>query len=64
MWKEKLANYLIDVSKYVLTGVVIASFFRDFGDSKLLIYGFGFTVSAFVLMSGLFLINNKEKEKK
>ena len=23
MWKEKLGNYLIDVSKYVLTGIVI-----------------------------------------
>jgi hypothetical protein len=27
--KEKLANYLIDVSKYVLTGVVITSLFND-----------------------------------
>ena len=24
MWKEKLGNYLIDVSKYVLTGLVFA----------------------------------------
>ena len=27
MWKEKLGAYLIDVSKYVLTGIVIASLF-------------------------------------
>ena len=32
MWKEKLGGYLIDVSKYVLTGVVIASLFKDMGD--------------------------------
>ena len=63
MRKEKLANYLIDVSKYIFTGVVIASFFRDFGDSKLLVYGFGFTISAVVLFAGVLLIN-KEKEKK
>ena len=25
MWKEKLGNYLIDVSKYFLTGVFVAS---------------------------------------
>ena len=37
MWKEKLGNYLIDVSKYVLTGVVISSLFKDFGDNRLLI---------------------------
>lgn len=34
MWKEKLGGYLIDVSKYVLTGVVIASLFKDMGDSN------------------------------
>ena len=39
MWKEKLGAYLIDVSKYVLTGVVIASLFKDLGESKMLIYG-------------------------
>ena len=35
MWLEKLGNYFIDVSKYILTGVVITSFFKDFGESKL-----------------------------
>lgn len=33
MWKEKLGNYLIDISKYVLTGIVIASLFKDLGDN-------------------------------
>ena len=27
MWKEKLGNYLIDISKYVFTGVIVSSFF-------------------------------------
>jgi hypothetical protein len=38
--KEKLANYLIDVSKYVLTGVVITSLFNDVTD-KTTIYLIG-----------------------
>jgi len=63
MWKEKLGNYLIDVSKYVLTGVVISSFFRDFGDNQLLIYGLGFSTSVATLLSGLLLIS-KTKEVK
>ena len=63
MWKEKLGNYLIDISKYILTGVVISSFFKDFGDSQFLIYGLGFTVSLTTLISGLLLIN-KTKEGK
>ena len=45
MWKEKLGAYLIDVSKYVLTGVVIASLFKDLGESKMLIYGLGLLVA-------------------
>ena len=34
MWKEKLGNYLIDISKYIFTGVVIASLFKDMEDNK------------------------------
>ena len=45
MWKEKLGNYLIDISKYVFTGIVISSFFKDFGDHKFFIYGFGVMAS-------------------
>ena len=62
MWREKLGNYLIDVSKYVLTGVVISSFFRDFGEHKYLIYGLGVVASASTLIVGL-LLTNKRKEK-
>jgi len=63
MWNEKLGNYLIDISKYVITGVVISSLFKDFGENKVLIYGFGVVVSALSLMFGLFL-TSKRKEKK
>ncbi len=61
MWKEKLGGYLIDVSKYVLTGVVIASFFKDFQDSKYTIYGVGVLFSIIVLIAGLILSNNKKE---
>ena len=59
MWKEKFSNYLIDISKYVFTGVVITSFFKDFGDSKLSIYGVGILFSVFALLAGLFLTKKK-----
>lgn len=67
MWKEKLGNYLIDISKYVLTGIVISSLFKDFGESKYLIYGTGIVVSVLTLVLGLMLTNNviiKRKESK
>ncbi len=58
MWKEKLGNYLIDISKYIFTGVVIASLFKDMGDNKWLIYGLGFTSALLALLLGLILTNN------
>lgn len=63
MWKEKLGAYLIDVSKYVLTGVVIASLFKDLGESKMLIYGLDLLVACSTLLAGLVLSNKKEEEK-
>ena len=64
MWIEKLGNYLIDVSKYILTGVVVSSFFKDFGDSRVLIYVWGITLSGLSLFFGLFLITKRKKEVK
>ena len=63
MWKEKLGNYLLDISKYVLTGIVISSLFKDFGESRFLIYGAGIIVAIFTLITGL-ILTNKRKENK
>jgi len=63
MWKEKLGNYLIDVSKYVFTGVVISSLFKDFGESKFLLYGVGFAASIVALIAGLILTNKRKDGK-
>ncbi len=58
--QEKLANYLLDVSKYVLTGVVITSLFNDVTD-KTLIYIVGLVVVGLTLLVGLRL-THKRKE--
>lgn len=63
MWKEKLGSYLIDVSKYVLTGVVITSFFKDFENSRPTVYGVGLLFSILVLIAGLVLSNKKKEDK-
>ena len=59
--KEKFADYLIDVSKYVLTGVVITSLFNDVTD-KTIIYLIGMFVVIFSLWAGLRLTNKKKAE--
>lgn len=59
MWKEKLGNYLIDISKYFLTGVFVASLIKDMEDMGWLIYALSGTVSAVLLVAGLILTNRK-----
>lgn len=60
MWKEKLGNYLIDVSKYFLTGVFVASLIKDLEDMRWLIYALSGSVAAILLLLGLILTNKKE----
>ena len=59
MWKEKLGNYLIDVSKYTFTGVIVSSFFKDFGGHVVMVYGVGAVFSALTLLFGLLLTSKK-----
>jgi len=63
MWREKLGNYLIDISKYVTTGVVIASLFKDF-DSKTMLYVGGVLFSLTALVVGIILTNKENKKGK
>lgn len=69
---EKISNYALDVSKYVLTGVVITTFFRSFDDKDgLWIYLIGLLVAIFFLGVSFFSYseyikreNHKKNNKK
>lgn len=61
-WVENLGKYLLDVSKFTITGVVIASLFKDM-DDKSIIYIVGTTVAISTLVVGLVLSNKKKKEE-
>ena len=58
--REKLSNYLIDISKYVMTGVVIASLFKDFNDNRPLIYIGGLFIAFMAFGVGLVLTDKKK----
>lgn len=60
MWKEKLGNYLIDVSKYFITGVLVASLVKDLGETRWLIYTLGIIGALSLLVMGLILTNRKK----
>lgn len=51
--KHKFGDYLMDVSKYVLTAVVINMFFNDIAMSRLTSYAIGVVVSAVTLIWGI-----------
>ncbi|MBR1878661.1 MAG: hypothetical protein IJ814_06630 [Paludibacteraceae bacterium] len=59
VWMEHLGKYLIDISKYVVTGVIIASIFKDL-DDKIMIYILSAVVALIALIVGLVLTNNKK----
>lgn len=63
-WRERLGVYLVDVSKYVITGVVIASLFEDLENNKIVIYSVGIGSALSLLLVGLILSNKKETTKK
>ena len=58
-WQVYLGKYLIDISKYVVTGVIIASIFKDM-DDKILIYILSAVVALIGLIIGLILVNVKK----
>lgn len=58
--KEKMADFLIDVAKYIFTGVIITSLFNDVSN-KTILYLEGAVFVILTLSVGL-VITNKRKE--
>lgn len=59
--QEKFSNFMIDVAKYVLTGVIITSLFNDLQD-RIMLYVVGLFIVVIALWIGL-MLTNKRKEK-
>ena len=60
-WREKLGNYLIDLSKYFFTGVFVSSLLKNMEGLEILIQIVGFTVTIVFLLIGL-VLTEKTKE--
>jgi hypothetical protein len=59
--KKELGKWLMDLSKYVATAVILTSVFGDI-ESRLLLYLLALVFVGVVLLSGLYLM--KEEKKK
>lgn len=54
---EKVADFLIDISKYVLTAVIITSAFEEFSDNKLTMYVISILGSVIFFSASIFILN-------
>lgn len=61
MWKEKLGNYLIDISKYFITGVFVTSLVKDLQDVRWMIYIISIALAALLFIIGILLTNKNKK---
>lgn len=52
--RRRFGDYLIDISKYVLTAVLITMFFNDISSSRGMTYVIGAIVAVLTLMWGMF----------
>ena len=57
--QEKLADFLIDVAKYIFTGVIITSLFNDMQDKSIL-YVVGMFIVVISLTIGLVLTSKRQ----
>ena len=57
--REKLGDYILDISKYVLTAVLITLFFNDISSSRFVTYFVGGLVAVSTLYWSLFYFNRK-----
>ncbi len=54
---EKVADFLIDISKYVLTAVIITSAFEELSDNKLIMYIISILGSVIFFSASIFILN-------
>ncbi len=62
MWNKELGKYMIDVSKYFLTAIFAMSLTKDLEDTRWLIYLLSGSVALLLLVCGLILTRDKNKE--
>lgn len=54
------ARFLIDIAKYIITGVVISSILKDISPLSWVIYSSSIVIAIFLFLIGLYFIKKKE----
>ncbi len=58
--EKELGKYFVDISKYVVTAILITSFLGSFSE-RWMIYAFGLVAALLFLTAGLLYLNKKDK---
>ncbi len=58
---EKVADFLMDIAKYVLTAVIITSAFEELAQNSLMMYISGLLVATFLLAISIVLLKRRVK---
>jgi len=59
---REFGKWLMDIAKYVVTGILIGSFFKSFDEPKW-IYIIGGVTALLFLFAGLLFLNSKNSNK-
>lgn len=57
---EKIADFMMDIAKYILTAIIITSAFEELADYNLMMYISGLVVAATFFSVSLILLNQKK----
>lgn len=60
--KKEFGKFLIDIAKYIITAIVVSSFFKSFGDTWV-IYVLGSLVTGLLLTGGFLVLNQSNRKK-
>ena len=59
--RDELGKAIIDIAKYVITAVVVSSFFKSFNDTWI-VYILGLLTAGVMFAIGFWLLNSGEDE--
>lgn len=57
---EKIADFMMDIAKYILTAIIITSAFEELADYNQMMYISGLVVAATFFSVSLILLNQKK----
>ena len=60
---EKVSDFMMDISKYVLTAVIITSAFEELSDVGWLMYAVGIAGALLLFLFRILIMNYRNKEK-